>query len=143
MQYCLANPFFDKQNLFCMCQCKAFAQMVDIWNFAAHCLNKEKGFLILCSSLIWNSFLCSGGKFGIFVLTFCVAGIQTQGYNTYMLRWSYKTIWIHFNLILRSLLKTINCRYCANFHFRGIKQELRYQILVLVFLSKHPCQQYE
>ena len=30
IQYCLANLFFDKQNLFCMCQCKTFAQMVDI-----------------------------------------------------------------------------------------------------------------
>ena len=27
------------------------------------------------------------------------SGIKTREYNTYMLRWSYKTIWIHFNLI--------------------------------------------
>ena len=30
IQYCLANLFFDKQNLFYMYQSKAFAQMVDI-----------------------------------------------------------------------------------------------------------------
>ena len=62
MEYCLGIPFFDKQNLFCMCQCKAFAQMVDIWKFAACCMNREKIFLILYSSLI--SSLFSGGKFG-------------------------------------------------------------------------------
>ena len=44
MQYHLVIPFYDKQNLFYMCQCKAFVQMVDIWKFAVRCLNKEKGF---------------------------------------------------------------------------------------------------
>ena len=68
MQYCLAIPFFDKQNLFCMCQCKAFAQMVDIWKFGACCLSREKRFLILCSSMIRNSSLFSGGKFGRVVI---------------------------------------------------------------------------
>ena len=56
--------FFDKQNLFCMSQCEAFAQMVDIWKFSACCLNREKGYLILCTSLVRNSSLFSGGKFG-------------------------------------------------------------------------------
>ena len=46
-----------------MCQCKAFAQMVDILKFAARFMNREKGFLILCSSMIRNSSLFSGGKF--------------------------------------------------------------------------------
>ena len=63
MQYCLAIPIFDKQNLFCMFQCKAFIQMVDIRKFPGRCLNREKGFLILRSSLIRNSSLFSGGKF--------------------------------------------------------------------------------
>ena len=63
IQYCLAIPFFYKQNLFCMHQCKAFAQIVDIWKFAACCLNREKEFLILCSSLIRSSSLFSGGKY--------------------------------------------------------------------------------
>ena len=44
---------------------------------------------------------------------------------------------------LRSFLKTINRRYCASFHFREIKQEWRYQIIVSVFLSKHLRQLYE
>ena len=97
MQYCLAIPFFDKLNLFCMCQCKAFAQMVDIWKFAACCLNREKGFLILCSSLLETApgFLTVnllGSWFNYWS--------KTREYNNYMLRWSYKTIWIHFNLIL-------------------------------------------
>ena len=30
MQYCLTILFFEKQGLFCMCQCKVFAQMVDL-----------------------------------------------------------------------------------------------------------------
>ena len=40
--------------------------------------------------------------------TFSVAGIKTRGYNTmviyyhgHVIRWSYKTIWIHFNLIFK------------------------------------------
>ena len=96
MQYCLAISFFDKQNLFCMCQCKPFAQMVDIWKFSACCLKREKGFLILCSSSLIRDRS----------LTFFVAGIKTRG-NTYMLRWSYKTIWIHFNLIFTLLFENL------------------------------------
>ena len=36
---------------------------------------------------------------GLCLITFSAAGIKTRGYNTYMLRWSYKSIWIQFNLI--------------------------------------------
>ena len=89
-----------------MCQCKAFAQMVDIWKFAACCLNREKRFLILYSSLIRNSSLFSGSKFRGLV-TFSIAGIKTREYNTYVLRWSYKTIWTYFNLIFTWLFKNL------------------------------------
>ena len=61
---CLPIPLFDKQNLFCTCQCKVFAQMVDIWKFEVRCLNKETECLILWSSLIRNSSLFPGDKFG-------------------------------------------------------------------------------
>ena len=55
-----------------MYQYKVFAQMVDIWRFGACCLNREKGFLILCSSLIRSSSLFSDGKFGrVVVITRC------------------------------------------------------------------------
>ena len=43
---------------------KRSLKWVDIWKFAACCLNREKGFLILCSSLIRSSSLFSGSKFG-------------------------------------------------------------------------------
>ena len=46
-----------------MCQSKVFTQMVDISKFPARYLNRQNGFLILCSSLIRNSSLFSGGKF--------------------------------------------------------------------------------
>ena len=71
MQYCLAIPFFDKQNLFCMCQSKAFAQMVVIWKFAACCLKREKRFLIFWRKVsifcldfsvtkFWSNLICLG-----------------------------------------------------------------------------------
>ena len=42
------------------------------------------------------------------------AEIKIPGHNAYMLRWSYKTIWIYFNLILHSFLKILllKCKKC-------------------------------
>ena len=64
LQYCLAITCFDKEKLFCICQCEVLAQIMDIWKLEDRCLNREKGFLILCSSLFKNSSLFCSGKFG-------------------------------------------------------------------------------
>ena len=144
MQYCFAIPFFDKQNLFCLCQCKAFSQMVDIWKFAACCLRIEKRsltcvvhwletapcFLAVNSVRSWfNYFLRDGNQ---------NTGVWYGGIII-----CYDDHVKPFEFILTWFLSSINHRYCANFHFRGIKQEQKYQIIFSVFLSKHPRQLYE
>ena len=96
---CFVISFFDKQNLFslhkkwsfpadlvmfteeicngklyflcsvCMRNVKRSLNVVYIWKFAARCLNSEKGFLTLCSSLIRINSLFSGGKFSRIVVS--------------------------------------------------------------------------
>ena len=88
IHYWVAIPFLDKQNLFCMGQCKAFAQMVNIWKFPALCLKREKGFLILRRSetapcfLVVNSlgswfsyFLRSGNQY-MGIIPICWDGLM-------------------------------------------------------------------
>ena len=45
MQYCLAIPFFDKHDLFCMGQCKAFAQIGPCQTSNMELFTKEVTFL--------------------------------------------------------------------------------------------------
>ena len=104
MQYCLAIPFFDKQNLFCMCQCKAFAQMVDIWKFAAFCLNRENFWSCVVHWSETAPCFLAVNSVGSWFSYFLRSGNQNTGYNTYMLQWTCQIIWIRFNLIFKNFI---------------------------------------
>ena len=83
-------------------QLVAWTEKKNFWSCVVHWSETAPCFLLVNSVRSWfNYFLRSGN------------------YNTYMLLWSNKIIWIHFNLFLRSFLKTINRRYCVNFDFKG------------------------
>ena len=59
----------------------------DFWSCLVHWSETAPCFLAANSVVLWFNYFLR------------VAGIKTPEYNTYMLRWSYETIWIHFNLI--------------------------------------------
>ena len=79
MQYCLAIPFFDKHNLFCMRQCKTSAQLEnlqlvawtttekrDFWSCVLHWSKTAPCFLAVNSIGLWfNYFLRSANHGGI------------------------------------------------------------------------------
>ena len=67
-------------------QLVAWREKRDFWSCVVHWSETVPCFLAVNSVGSWfNYFLRSGN--------------QNTGYNTYKLRWSYKTIWIHFNLV--------------------------------------------
>ena len=66
-------------------QLVAWTEKRDFWSCVVHWSETAFCFLSVNSVRSWfNYFLRSGNQ---------------NTYYTYMLRWSYKTIWIHFNLI--------------------------------------------
>ena len=108
IQYCLAIPFFDKQNLFCMYNAKrllrcwifenlhlvAWTEKRDFWSCAVHWSKTAPCFLVVNLVGSWfNYFLRSGN--------------QSRGVYTYMLQWPYKTIWINFNSIFTQFFKKL------------------------------------
>ena len=64
----------------------AWTEKRDFWSCVVHWSEIAPCFLAVNSVGSWFNH-------------FPVGRIKTRGYNTYILRWSYETIWIHFSLI--------------------------------------------
>ena len=67
-------------------QLVAWTEKKDFWSGVVHWSETAPWFLVVNSVGSWFRFFLRSRN-------------QNRWYNTYMLQWSYKTIWIHFNVI--------------------------------------------
>ena len=67
-------------------QLVAWTDKKDFWSRVVHWSETAPSFLAENSVGSWFYYFLHSGN-------------QNRGYNTYMLQWWFKTIWIHFNLI--------------------------------------------